>query len=583
MSYLTRCINYDNLNSLFICNKCRHIYIVKLYVIDNEIKAKQICNNRNCSYYHMNRINSTNKHNFCVECQQYIPDISNHSNQHILSDLEIVIDIKCKGNITHTLDAYCIECKKPYCSICCKEHTNHKVLLLKNYVSDAIVKEKIKKYEASEEKIINSNKQLKNEILSIIQKAHLDDLIKRKIDKLEITFENYIRINTNFMKILSKLFELYNKVFQYYPDYNFLTTLLYLTDFNFTPFEYEIPTCYDEYIITLNSYNYYLKTHYIIIPFEENLSSIHPIPQYDTNFNQINFFPFYVKSMFVRKNGTLVIGFIDGTINFYDPFSFQIILTYHLEGEVRLEVIENLKYSEEKIIVFDSAGAVYELILTEDNQLKKGKEISLQKCTNIKELNNGTLLFFNARNHIMHHCEKDNYTIIQTFNKVSSIRSICQTKNGIISLYIKLNSIVFYDNTLNKEKKKLCLLPDGYAFGYNQILHAISHNKIGITNDDFSFSKLLIINTDTFQREVLIKYLFDDQILRVEPLFCSNYILLDSKPGNLRIIDKYTYSTVGLKKDPMNEISALMDNFIELQSGYIVVSSSKGSFHIYKL
>ena len=125
--------------------------------------------------------------------------------------------------------------------------------------------------------------------------------------------------------------------------------------------------------------------------------------------------------MFVRKNGTLVIGFIDGTINFYDPFSFQIILTYHLEGEVRLEVIENLKYSEEKIIVFDSAGAVYELILTEDNQLKKGKEISLQKCTNIKELNNGILLFFNARNHIMHHCEKDNYTIIQTFNKVSSI------------------------------------------------------------------------------------------------------------------------------------------------------------------
>ena len=182
----------------------------------------------------------------------------------------------------------------------------------------------------------------------------------------------------------------------------------------------------------MNSYNYYLKTHYIIIPFEENLSSIHPIPQYDTNFNQINFFPFYVKSMFVRKNGTLVIGFIDGTINFYDPFSFQIILTYHLEGEVRLEVIENLKYSEEKIIVFDSAGAVYELILTEDNQLKKGKEISLQKCTNIKELNNGTLLFFNARNHIMHHCEKDNYTIIQTFNKVSSIRSI--TKEGYKSM-----------------------------------------------------------------------------------------------------------------------------------------------------
>ena len=583
MSCFNGHINYDNLNSLFICNKCRHIYIVKLYVINNEIKAKQICNNRNCSYYQMNRINSSNIHNFCIECQQYIQDITNHSNKHTLSDLEIIIDIKCKCNNTHTIDAYCIECKKHYCSICCKEHANHKFLLLKNYVSDAIVKEKMKKFEASEEKIINSNKKLKNEILSIIQKEHPDDLIQRKIDKLEITFENYIRINQNFLKIISKLFELYNKVFQHYPNYNFLTTLLYLTDFNFTPFEYEIPTCYDDYIITLNSYDYYLKTHYIIIPFEENLSSIHPIPQYDTNINQINFFPFYVRSIFVRKNGTLVIGFIDGTINFYNPFSFQIILTYHLEGEVRLEYIENLNYSEEKMIVFDSAGSVYELILTEDNKVEKGKDISIHRITNIKELNNGTLLFFNASEHIMYHCQKDNYAIIKTFNKVSSQRSICQTKNGIISLYIKSNSIVFYDNTFTKEQKKLSLLPDGYAFGYNQILHTISHNKIAITNDDFSFSKLLIVNTDTFQREVLIKYLFDDQILRIEPLFCNNYILVDSKPGNLRIIDKYTYSTVGLKKDPMNEISALMDNFIELQSGYIVVSSSKGSFHIYKL
>ena len=90
-----------------------------------------------------------------------------------------------------------------------------------------------------------------------------------------------------------------------------------------------------------------------------------------------------------------------------------------------------------------------------------------------------------------------------------------------------------------------------------------------------------IVNVSNYQIETKFCYCYDNEDFHtILPLLCSrDYIMFDSKAG-VRIIQKESYSYIGILKHPYYNI---IINFIELQTGHILVVGDRSLVGLIKL
>ena len=391
---------------------------------------------------------------YCFDCDKFLCSFCDSIHKkinpnHNTSDERTYLDFGCQRHLENNyIIGYCEDCNIHLCQTCFNEHDIlHNIILFDEYFPKELAdktKEKFDIVRQEFERKLNQNR------LKILEKIDEEGDIRNQLPFVEKTSNNNIKICNELTKIIQLLFDNYYDTIDNYLNYNIITNIKNLSNFNDKSFEYnnEIPLYKNmENFINFYNQNYIFKSTQTPFTYKNQFSSPGEIYSVEKLLpitkdrlivgdwsGEIEIFDMInmkllgklyghflgITTMCYLKNGHLLTGSRDFSINEWDLETFDYIKSYPSHNN---KISKVLQIKDGKII---TAGWDKKINIYDNNNDKLIKSIEESDYINdVIQLKNGHLLVCIRNKKIKEICQKT-FNVLKEFDLKSNPINVIQ-------------------------------------------------------------------------------------------------------------------------------------------------------------
>ena len=391
---------------------------------------------------------------YCFDCDKFLCSFCDTIHKkinpnHSTSDERTHLDFGCQRHLENNyIIGYCEDCNIHLCQTCFNEHDIlHNIILFNQYFPKELADKTKEKFDIVRQEF---ERKLNQSRLKILEKIDEEGDIRNQLPFVEKVSNNNIKICNELTKIIQLLFDNYYNTIDNYLNYNIITNIKKLSNFNDKSFNYDddIPLYKNiENFINFYKQNYLFKSTQTPFTYKNQFSSpgeiysvekLLPITNdrlvigdwsgdveiFDMNNKKLlgilygHFLG--ITTMCYLKNGHLLTGSRDFSINEWDLETFDYIKSYPSHND---KVSKVLQIKDGKII---TTGWDKKINIYDNNNDKLIKSIEESDIINdIIQLKNGHLLVCIKNKKIKELCPKT-FNVLKEFDIQSNPINVIQ-------------------------------------------------------------------------------------------------------------------------------------------------------------